>query len=418
MGRIVVTGMGAVTPLGTGVGEFWDQLVQGRCGIGEITRFDAAELPVRIAGEVQGFDAAEMVPSEIAKKYDPFMQYAYYAADEALRDSGLAVDPERTGIVCGTAMAGVATIADEQERLDNAERKRVGPRFVPKILGNVAAAHIAKGFEIHGPSLTVSTACSSGGDAIKTACMYLHAGEADAMVAVGADSILSPIVIYSLDSAKALSRTNDDPAHACRPFDVGRDGFVIGEGGGALVLETEEHALARGADIYGEVLACANTNDAYHVTAPHPEGRGAIACMQRALDAAGLAPADVDYINAHGTATGKGDAVEAAAVREVFGTQTPPVSSTKGATAHMMGAGGITEVIACIQAIRTGIVPPTINLDEVDPDCAGIDFIANTAGQATVEVAMSNAFGFGGQNSSVVVGGYDPARKRRENTNG
>ncbi len=418
MGRIVVTGMGAVTPLGTGVENFWDNLTQGRCGIGPITRFDAADLPVRIAGQVAGFDAAEMVPGEIAKKYDPFMQYAYCAADEALRDSGLEVEPSRTGIVMGTAMAGVATIAAEQERLDAADRKRVGPRFVPKILGNVAAAHIAKGFEIHGPSLTVSTACSSGGDAIKCACMHLRAGEADAMVAVGADCILSPIVIYSLDSAKALSRTNDDPAHACRPFDADRDGFVIGEGGGAVILETEEHAVSRGADIYGEVLACANTNDAYHVTAPHPEGRGAIDCMERALDAAGLTPDDVDYVNAHGTATGKGDAVEAAAVREVFGKRPPLVSSTKGATAHMMGAGGITEVIACLQAIGTGTVPPTINLNEVDPDCTGIDFVANEARQATVEVAMSNAFGFGGQNSSVVVGVYDPARKSRESTNG
>lgn len=283
----------------------------------------------------------------------------------------------------------------------------MGPRFIPKILGNIAAANIAIDYHMQGPSFTISTACSSGGDAINTACMCMQAGKADVMLAVGAESVLCPLVIYSLANAKALSRRNDDPKTASRPFDATRDGFVIGEGGGALVLETEEHALARGAVIYGELMGCGNTCDAHHVTAPHPEGRGAIACMKQALADAGLVPADIGYINAHGTATHKGDSVETEAIKTIFGESLPFVSSTKGATGHMMGAGGITEVITCIKAIETGTLPPTINLNEIDPACAGIDFVPNVAKQADIRYAMSNAFGFGGQNSSIIVGKYN-----------
>ena len=269
------------------------------------------------------------------------------------------------------------------------------------------AANIAIDYNIQGPSFTVSTACSSGGDAINTAIMCMQTGKADVMLAVGAESVLCPLVIYSLANAKALSRRNDDPKTASRPFDVTRDGFVIGEGGGALVLETEEHALKRGAKIYGVIEGCGNTCDAHHVTAPHPEGRGAIACMKQALAEAGLSPDDIGYINAHGTATNKGDAVETGAIKSVFTGKLPFVSSTKGATGHMMGAGGITEAIACIKAIETGTLPPTINLHEVDPECDGIDFVPNTAKEAKIDHAMSNAFGFGGQNSSIIVGRYE-----------
>ena len=307
----------------------------------------------------------------------------------------------------GTAMSGVATTAFTQDALSGASHKKVGPRFIPKILGNIAAANIAIDYNMQGPSFTVSTACSSGGDAIYIAATFMQAGKADVMLAVGAESVLCPLVIYSLANAKALSRRNDDPVTASRPFDVTRDGFVIGEGGGALVLETEEHALARGAHIYAEIAGCGNTCDAHHVTAPHPEGRGAKACIRQAIAEAGIRPSDIGYINAHGTATHKGDAVEAAAIKEIFGGALPYVSSTKGATGHMMGAGGITETIACIKAIETGTLPPTINLNEVDPECAGIDFVANTAKQASIRYAMSNAFGFGGQNSSILLGKYE-----------
>ncbi|MBQ5398547.1 MAG: beta-ketoacyl-ACP synthase II [Ruminococcus sp.] len=405
MEKIVITGMGAVTPVGIGVDNYWNSIIEGKCGIDKIQSFDVSELAVQIAGEVKDFNPSDYLPKDVVRKTDAFMQYAYIAAEEALAQSGLEIEPERTGIVMGTAMSGISTIAFTQEALTGASHKKVGPRFIPKILGNIAAANIAIAHNIQGPSYTISTACSSGGDAINQAAMIMRAGKADVMIAVGAESAHCPIFIYSLANAKALSRNNDDPKHASRPFDEARDGFVIGEGGGALILETESHAKKRGAKIYGELLACGNTSDAYHVTAPHPEGRGAIACMRQALAEAGLKPEDIGYVNAHGTSTPKGDEVETHAVREVFGENTPLVSSTKGATGHMMGAGGITEVIACIKAVETGIAPPTINLENPIPDC-GIDFVANEARKADIRYAMSNAFGFGGQNSSVIVGKY------------
>ncbi len=383
MKKIVITGMGAVTPVGIGVEDYWNNIIAGKSGIDTIKSFDPSELAVRFAGEINNFVPTDYLPKDLVRKTDPFMQYAYIAAEEALRQSGVTVEPERTGIVMGTAMSGVATTAFTQDALSGASHKKVGPRFIPKILGNIAAANIAIDYNMQGPSFTVSTACSSGGDAIYIATTFMQAGKADIMLAVGAESVLCPLVIYSLANAKALSRRNDDPVTASRPFDVTRDGFVIGEGGGALVLETE------------------------HVTAPHPEGRGAKACIRQAIAEAGIRPSDIGYINAHGTATHKGDAVEAAAIKEIFGGALPYVSSTKGATGHMMGAGGITETIACIKAIETGTLPPTINLNEVDPECAGIDFVANTAKQASIRYAMSNAFGFGGQNSSILLGKYE-----------
>ncbi len=406
MKKIVVTGMGAVTPVGIGVDAFWKNITAGVSGIDTIKTFDPSELAVQIAGEIKDFVPSDYLPKDLVRKTDPFMQYAYIAAEEAIKQSNLKIEPERTGITMGTAMSGVATTAFTQDALSGASHKKVGPRFIPKILGNIAAANIAIDYNIQGPSFTVSTACSSGGDAINTACMCIQAGKADVMLAVGAESVLCPLVIYSLANAKALSRRNDTPQTASRPFDISRDGFVIGEGGGALVLETEEHALARGAKIFAEITGCGNTNDAYHVTAPHPEGRGAIACMKQAVADAGLSASDIGYINAHGTATNKGDSVEVASIKAVFGENLPFVSSTKGATGHMMGAGGITETIACIKTIETGVIPPTINLNEVDPECDGIDFVANTAKNARIDYAMSNAFGFGGQNSSIIVGRY------------
>ena len=407
MKKIVITGMGAVTPVGIGVDEYWKNITSGKSGIDTIRSFDPSELAVQIAGEVKGFNPADYLEKDLIRKTDPFMQYAYIAAEEALRQSGVEIVPERTGIIMGTAMAGVATTAFTQDALSGASHKKVGPRFIPKILGNIAASNIAIDYNIQGPSFTVSTACSSGGDAVNIACMYMKAGKADVMLAVGAESVLCPLVIYSLANAKALSRRNDDPSTASRPFDLTRDGFVIGEGGGALVLETEEHALARGAKILGVVEGCGNTCDAHHVTAPHPEGRGAIACMKQALADAELEPSDIGYINAHGTATHKGDSVEVNSIKTIFADTLPYVSSTKGATGHMMGAGGITEVITCVKAIETGTLPPTINHNEPDPECAGIDFVPNTAKQAEISHAMSNAFGFGGQNSSIIVGRYN-----------
>ena len=407
MKKIVITGMGAVTPVGIGVDNYWKNITEGKSGIDTIKTFDASDLAVQVAGEIKNFNPSDYLPKDLIRKTDPFMQYAYIAAEEALNQSGLEIEPTRTGIVMGTAMSGIATIAFTQEALSSAAHKKVGPRFIPKILGNIAAANIAIDRNIQGPSFTVSTACSSGGDSINMACMCINSGKADVMLALGAESVLCPLVIYSLANAKALSRRNDTPESASRPFDITRDGFVIGEGGGALVLETEEHALARGAKIYGEIKGCGNTCDAHHVTAPHPDGRGATDCMKLAIEEAGIKPSEIGYVNAHGTATNKGDAVETNAIRNVFGSTLPYVSSTKGATGHMMGAGGITEVITCVKAIETGIIPPTINLNEVDPECGEIDFVPNVAKKADIKYAMSNAFGFGGQNSSIIVGKYD-----------
>ncbi len=405
--KLVITGMGAVTPIGVGVPAYWQALTAGKCGIGRITRFDASDLPVQIAAELKDFDPAAYMPKTLARTMDPFMQYAFVAAEEALGDSGLdiAADPDRVGIVMGTAMDGVTTVAGTQAAYDAG--KRVGPRFVPMTIGNIAAAQISIAHGITGPSMTLNTACSAGGDAIMTAAMLLRTGEADAVLAVGGESILCPIVVAGLSQAHALSRRNDDPEQACRPFDADRDGFVIGEGGGALILETEEHARARGAHIYAELAGYANTSDAHHVTAPHPEGAGAAACMHRALKRAGLQPSDIGYINAHGTSTGLGDIAETQAVKAVFGGResAPPVSSTKSMTGHLMGAGGITESIACILAIRDGILPPTLHLAHPDPAC-DLDYIPNEARKTRITAAMSNSLGFGGQNSSLIFTQY------------
>lgn len=397
--KIVVTGMGAVTPIGCGVSAYWENLITGACGIGPICQFDARNLAVRIAAEIQDFDIGSYMPKKMIRETDAFTQYAYVAAKEALGEE-LPAAPDRVGIVMGTAMAGVATTAATQEVLTNAVHKNVGPRFVPRILGNIAAAQIAITHGICGPSVTLSTACASGGDAVSASAMLLLAGEADAMLAVGAESILCPLVIYSLANAHTLSRANEEPLRACRPFDAKRNGFVIGEGGGALVLETEEHAKARGAKIYAELAGWANNNDAYHVINPIPDGRNSAVCMKKALARGGIAPEEVGYINAHGTGTKTGDRAEMAALRRVFSNAPgPAVSSTKGATGHMMGSGGITEAIACIQAIRSGILPPTLNLEEPEGD---FDFVALQSRRQEINVAMTNAFGFGGQNSSLV----------------
>ena len=396
--------MGAVTPIGGCVADFWKNLTAGMSGIGKLTRFDNAEIPVRVAALINDFHPEEHMPRRLAKDSSLFSQYAFAAAAEALRQSGLdtAAEAWRTGIVMGTAMSGVTDIAKTQEEMSLSGESKVSPRFVPRILGNIAAAQIAIEYGLKGPSMTVSTACSSGGDAIKIAAMMLQAGEADTMLAVGAESIICPLVTSSLSMARALSR-EEDPGLACCPFDIRRNGFVMGEGGGALVLETEEHAKARGAEILGYVLAAANNNDAYHVTSPAPDGHGARACMEAALERSGLKASDIGYINAHGTSTPVGDSIEIAAIKEVFEGCRTAVSSTKAATGHMMGAGGITEVITCLLACREGVLPATMNTSELDLACAGVDIITGSARRSGIRAAMSNAFGFGGQNSSIIV---------------
>lgn len=406
---LVITGMGVVTPIGIGVSAYREALSQGRCGIDTIHRFDASALPVRIAAEVKTFVATDYMSRSLARTLPPFMQYAFAAAQEALQDSGLNASSrsdnqrERTGVIFSTALAGTAVVADTQAAYSRGNR--VGPRFVSQTLGNSAAAHIAMAYQLQGPSLTIQTACSAGGDALAVAARLLLTGEADIMLAVGGESCLSPVVLTGLAQAGALSRQNDTPEQACRPFDCHRDGFVMGEGGGALVIETERHAQARGAPIHAIVAGWGNTADAYHLTAPLPDGSGAARCMQQALRRAGLQPCDIGYINAHGTSTPLGDVAETRAIRRVFGADAPPVSSTKSMTGHLLGAGGLTEAIACVFAVRDGLLPPTLHLDSPDPLC-DLDYIPHIARTACIRAAMSNAFGFGGQNASILFQRY------------
>lgn len=414
---IVITGMGAITPIGNSVEEYWKNVTNGVCGIEKITRFDTSELPVKIAGEIKDFEPTDYMPKKLTREMDPFMQYGYAAAMEALNQAGekpvdgevadadRIAEPTRMGVVIGTALGGMTPIAETQDGVSRGEHKKVSPRFVPKIIGNEVGAQIAISRGYLGPSLTVSTACSSGGDAISTGCMILQSGQADAVLVVGAESALNPLFILGLSSAHALS-TSEEPHTASRPFDKDRNGFVIGEGGGALVLETESNAKKRGAEILAHIAGFANCTDGYHVTSPHPEGIGAIFCMEQALKNSGLKSSDIGYINTHGTSTPVGDPIETHAIAKVFADDAKniAVTSTKGATGHMMGAGGITEVITCIQAIRTGVIPPTLNLDAVDEQCYPLDFVPGKSINKKTDYAMSNSFGFGGQNSSVIVG--------------
>lgn len=396
--RIVITGMGAVTPIGVGVKTYWKSLLAKECGIAPITRIDTAHLPVKRGAEVKGFDAAALLPSKLVTDLDLFMQYAYVAAEEAIAACNADFDPYRTGIVMGTAVNGLGFTGQTQEEYV-LEEKPIGPRFLTKVLGNIAAAQLSIHHGLKGPCYTVSTACSSGGDAVSLAAMLLETGAADAMVVMAGEASLCPLMICSLAKAGALSKTGES-----RPFDKNRDGFVIGEGGGGLILETEDSAKKRGAVILAELLGYANNTDGYHPVAPQPQGMGAAACMMAALIKAGLKPTEIGYINAHGTATVRGDAAETKAIKRVFNGLPVPVSSTKGATGHMMAAGGITELIACVKAMETGFLPPTIPCEEKDEAC-DLNLVTE-ATAAEVGITMSNAFGFGGQNSSVILGKY------------
>ena len=407
MKKLVITGMGAVTPVGNSVKEYWQSLIEGKSGIGMITKFDTSDIPVKIGAEVKDFDPEAYMPKKLARELDPFMQYAFAAANEALDDSGLEIEPGNTGIVMGTAMDGIRTVTETQHDYSTGAIKKVSPRFVPKMLGNIGAAQIAIAHNITGPSMTVNTACSSGADAITLAAMFIQSGAADAMIAVGADSALCPVVMAGLATAKALS-TKENPEIACRPFDKLRDGFVMGEGGGAIIIETEEHAKKRGAKIYAELAGYANNTDGHHVTLPHPDGIGAVKCMRDAMAMGHIDPSDVGYINTHGTSTHSGDIIETKSIKTVFGAHAYDllINSTKSMTGHMMGAGGITEIIACVKAIREGIVPPTINYEYPDPEC-DLNYVPNKAQKRDIKAAISNALGFGGQNASIAVKRYE-----------
>jgi 3-oxoacyl-[acyl-carrier-protein] synthase II len=408
--RVVVTGLGAVTPLGNTVSEFWTNVKAGKSGVGPITLFDASELPTRFAGEVRNFDPTSIIGKKDARKMDRFAQFAFVAARQALDDSGLAItDANRDDIGCvmGTGIGGILTLEQQHRVMLSQGPDRLSPFFIPMLIGNIAPGMISINLNIHGPTMTTVSACASSNNAIGDAFRMVQSGEATVMICGGSEAVVTPLAVAGFCAMRALSTRNDSPETASRPFDKERDGFVIAEGGGALVLEALESAKARGARIYGEMIGYGKSSDAYHMVAPDPQARGVKLAMQRAIADAGLQPADIDYINAHATSTGLGDVAETQAVKAVFGDHaaTLPVSSNKSMFGHALGAAGALEGICTILTIRDGIIPPTINYHTPDPEC-DLDCVPNVARKATVDVALSNSFGFGGHNAVLVFRRY------------
>ena len=406
MRRVVVTGVGVVSPLGTGVEKNWDALMRGQSGIGRITRFDASELPTQIAAEVKDFNAEEFIEKKELKKMDLFIQYAMGAADLAMKDSGLQItdeNAERVGVLVGSGLGGLPTIEKYHKAMLEGGYKKISPFFIPMLIINLAPGQISIKHGAKGPNLSSVSACATGTHSIGDAFRIIQRGDADAMIAGGAESTITPLAIGGFNVMKALSTRNDDPTAASRPFEMGRDGFVMAEGAGIVILEEYESAKKRGAKIYGEVVGYGLTGDAYHLTAPAPEGEGAARCMKMALAGAGIDAAEVDYINAHGTSTPFNDRFETMAIKTVLGNHAKKVmvSSTKGMTGHGLGAAGGFEAVYCLLAMDRSAVPPTINYVDPDPDC-DLDYVPNEARQAEVRVAMSNSLGFGGTNATLI----------------
>ncbi|HIU31666.1 MAG TPA: beta-ketoacyl-ACP synthase II [Candidatus Caccousia avistercoris] len=403
MRRVVVTGMGAVTPVGNHLEEYWNSISQGICGIGPITRFDASDKKVQIAAEVKGFDPTEYMEKSELRKNDLFVQYAVAAAEQAMQDSGLAgtVAPERLGVYVGSGIGGILTTTENSDKLCQGA-KRVSPFMVPMMIVNMASGTISIRTQAKGPTLPVVTACATSTHAIGEAFRAVKHGYADAILAGGSEAAVCNLTLAGFTSCMALS-TNNDPATACRPFDKNRDGFVMGEGAGILVLEEYEHAKARGAKIYGEICGYGNTSDAYHVTAPDPEAEGITRAIQLALEEAGVSPDASMYVNAHGTSTPLNDKSETLAFKKAFGeaARQVAISSTKSMTGHMLGAAGAVEAIACLKALETGIIPPTIGLQEPDPEC-DLDYTPGKARKAQLRTALSTSLGFGGHNGCLV----------------
>lgn len=405
--RVVVTGMGAVTPLGVGLEPFWDGLKSGKSGIGPITLFDASDYTSQIAGEVKEFDPLAFLDKREVKRMDRFVQFGAAAALMALQDAGLEINESNesgVGVLIGSGVGGIKTWEEQHEILLSKGPSRVSPLLVPMMIGDMASGHISILLKAKGPNSAIQTACASGTHAAGEAFHIVKRGDADAMITGGAEAAVAPTALAGFCSMKALSTRNDQPEKASRPFDRDRDGFVVGEGAGILILEELDHAQSRGARIYGEVVGYGMSGDAYHITACDPEGKGAARAMAAALKSAGISPSQVDYINAHGTSTQLNDRSETSAIKIVFGEDAyrVPVSSTKSMTGHLLGAAGGIELIACLLAIRDGILPPTINYENPDPEC-DLDYVPNQCREKSVEVAMSNSFGFGGHNAALVV---------------
>jgi len=403
--RVVVTGMGALAPNGNNVSEYWDALTAGQSGIDHITYFDTTDFPVKIAGEVSNFDPEQYFDRKEVRKLDPFSVYALVASNEAIQMSGLdagGFDPQRAGVMLGCGIGGITTLLAEHVVLQNRGARRISPFFVTKLIANIAGGQIAIKWDLQGPNQTVTSACASATDAIGLALRLIQSGSADIMVAGGTEASICDLPLAGFSTIRALCNTADPPQSASRPFDKDRGGFVMGEGAGILVLETEEHAVSRGATILGELAGYGSTNDAFHVTQPAQGGAGAVKAMQLAMEDAGAEPKEVDYINAHGTSTPYNDKNETAAIKTVFGDHARKlkISSTKSMTGHLLGASGGIEAIASLKAIEKQTIPPTINYTTPDPDC-DLDYVPNTAQETQVNSVLSNTFGFGGHNAVV-----------------
>lgn len=406
MRRVVITGLGITSPLGTGFEKNWDALTQGRSGIGLITHFDASDLPTRIAGEVKDFIADDFIDKKEQRKMDTFIQFAVAAADLAMADSGLVINDEnaeRVGVQVGAGLGGLPAIEKYHQAMLEGGYRKISPFFIPMLIINLAPGFISMRTGAKGPNLSSVSACATGTHSIGDAYRLIQRGDADAMIAGGTEATITPLGIGGFNVMKALSTRNDDPTAASRPFDKGRDGFVMAEGAGILILEEYESAKKRGAKIYAEVGGYGMSGDAYHLTAPAPGGEGAARCMKMAVSGAGLNPEDVDYINAHGTSTPFNDLYETMAIKSVFGEHARKlmVSSTKSMTGHALGAAGGLEAVFLALTIARSVVPPTINYQEPDPEC-DLDYVPNQAREAQVKVGLSNSFGFGGTNATLL----------------
>ncbi len=409
--RVVVTGMGAVTPVGNDVATMWRSLIEGRSGAAPITHFDASTFDVRFACEVKGFDPLDFMDRKEAKRADQFTQYAVAAAKQAMDDAGFGdrtgYDPFNTGVVIGSGIGGLKIFEEQHDVYRQRGPSKISPFFIPMFISDIAAGVVSMQFGAKGPNYATVSACATSAHAIGDAYRIIQYGDADVMITGGSEATVTPMAVGGFSNMKALSERNDSPETASRPFDATRDGFVMGEGGAVLILEELEHARARGARIYSEVVGYGATGDAYHLTAPAPNGEGAQRAMKRALKDAGLTPADIQYINAHGTSTPANDMNETAAIKAVFGehARSVSVSSTKSATGHMLGAAGAVELVIGTLAINNSLIPPTINYQTPDPEC-DLDYTPNKAAQRDVTAVLSNSFGFGGHNTTLAIKRY------------
>ena len=409
--RVVITGVGLITPIGIGVSETWEGLCSGKSGIGEITRFDTTNFKTKIAGEVKNFNPEDFLPTKEAKRTEPFIAYAIAAARMAVEDSGLKIDSsngDRVGVITGCGLGGLGIMERTIISVDKRGPKRVTPFFIPMMIGNMAPGMISIHFGAKGPNSSIATACAAGAHAVGNSFKIIQRGAADAMITGGVEAVVTSTCVAGFNAMKALSTRNDAPEKASRPFDRDRDGFIVGEGSGIIILEALENALERGAHIYAELTGFGMSGDGYHMTSPAPDGDGMIRCMKAAVDDAGISYGEVDYINAHGTSTQLNDLYETRAVKSVFKDKaySIPISSTKSMTGHLLGGAGGIETVFTALTIHEGVIPPTINHENPAEEC-DLDYVPNVARKKNVKIAMTNSFGFGGTNASLIIKAYD-----------